>query len=98
MHKLTDFDLSEYLDSPEAIAEYMSQVIADGEQDELLRAMGYIAKAKGMTQISQETGLGRESLYKTFQEGTDPKFSTISKVLKAMGLSLQIETLRPQAH
>ena len=98
MHKLTDFDLSEYLDSPEAIAEYMSQVIADGEQDELLRAMGYIAKAKGMTQISQETGLGRESLYKTFQEGTDPKFSTISKVLKAMGLSLQIEALRPQAH
>jgi len=98
MHKLTDFDLSEYLDSPEAIAEYMSQVIADGDQDELLRAMGYIAKAKGMTQISQETGLGRESLYKTFQEGTDPKFSTISKVLKAMGLSLQIEALRPQAH
>jgi len=98
MHKLTDFDLSEYLDSPEAIAEYMSQVIADGDQNELLRAMGYIAKAKGMTQISQETGLGRESLYKTFQEGTDPKFSTISKVLKAMGLSLQIEALRPQAH
>ncbi len=96
MHKLTDFDLSEYLDSPEAIAEYMSQVIADGDQNELLRAIGYIAKAKGMTQISQETGLGRESLYKTFQEGAEPKFSTISKVLKAMGLGLQIETLQPQ--
>ncbi len=96
MHKLTDFDLSEYLDSPEAIAEYMSQVIADGDQNELLRAIGYIAKAKGMTQISQETGLGRESLYKTFQEGTEPKFSTISKVLKAMGLGLQIEILQPQ--
>ena len=96
MHKLTDFDLSEYLDSPEAIAEYMSQVIAEGDQDELLRAIGYVAKAKGMSQISKETGLGRESLYKTFQEGSEPKFSTVSKVLKAMGLGLQIETLRPQ--
>lgn len=94
MHKLTDFDMSEYLDSPEAIAEYMSQVVADGDQNELLRAMGYIAKAKGMTQISKETGLGRESLYKTFQEGAEPKFSTISKVLKAMGLGLHIETLQ----
>lgn len=91
MHKLTDFDLSEYLDSPEAIAEYMSQVIAEGDQDELLRAIGYVAKAKGMSQISKETGLGRESLYKTFQEGSEPKFSTVSKVLKAMGLGLSIQ-------
>lgn len=96
MHKLTDFDLSEYLDSPEAIAEYMSQVIVDGDQDELLRAIGYIAKAKGMSQISKETGLGRESLYKAFQEGSEPKFSTISKVLKAMDLGLNIQKLQTQ--
>ncbi|MBP9686342.1 MAG: putative addiction module antidote protein, partial [Candidatus Doudnabacteria bacterium] len=56
--------------------------------------IGYIAKVKGMTQISKETGLGRESLYKTFQEGSEPKFSTILKVLKAMGLSLRVEALQ----
>ncbi len=90
MHKLTDFDMSEYLDSQEAIIEYFSQVLEEGDQDEFLRALGYLAKAKGMTQIAKETGLGRESLYKTFQEGADPKFSTIAKVMKAIGLHLQV--------
>lgn len=93
MGKLTDFDMSEYLDSEEAIAEYISQVLEDGDQDELLRAVGYIAKAKGMTQISRETGLGRESLYKTFQEGAEPKFSTVMKVMKAIGLNLHADPI-----
>lgn len=93
MGKLTDFDMSEYLDSPEAIAEYISQVLEDGDQDELLRAIGYIAKAKGMTQISRETGLGRESLYKAFQEGSEPKFSTVIKVLKAIGVTFHADPL-----
>ena len=93
MGNLTDFDMSEYLDSEEAIAEYISQVLDDGDQDELLRAVGYIAKAKGMTQISRETGLGRESLYKTFQEGAEPKFSTVMKVMKAIGLNLHADPI-----
>ena len=92
MNKLTTFDISEYLDSPESIAEYLSQVLEEGDQNELLRAVGHIAKAKGMSQISKETGLGRESLYKTFQEGAEPKFSTILKVLKSLGLTLQART------
>lgn len=93
MDKLTDFDMSEYLDSPEAIAEYISQVLEDGDQDEFLRAMGYIAKAKGMAQLSKETGLGRESLYKTFQEGAEPKFSTVMKVLRAIGMNLRADPM-----
>lgn len=88
MGNLTDFDMSEYLDSEEAIAEYISQVLDDGDQDELLRAVGYIAKAKGMTQISE-----RESLYKTFQEGAEPKFSTVMKVMKAIGLNLHADPI-----
>jgi len=87
--------MSEYLDNQEAIIEYFSQVLEEGDQDELLRALGYLAKAKGMTQISKETGLGRESLYKTFQEGADPKFSTIAKVMKAIGLHLQVGMKQP---
>ena len=92
----TTFDIAEYLDNKEVIAEYLSQVLADGDTDEFLQAIGHIAKARGMSQIAKDSGLGRESLYKTFQEGSEPKFSTVSKVLKAMGLGLQIETLRPQ--
>ncbi len=60
------FDVSQYLDSKEMIAEYLSQVLKDGDTNELLEAMGNIAKAKGMAQIAKDTGLGRESLYKTF--------------------------------
>ncbi|RXJ68285.1 putative addiction module antidote protein [Halarcobacter ebronensis] len=84
-----DFDISNYLDSKEIIAEYLSQVLQDGDMDELLNAIGYIAKAKGMTEISKDTGLGRESLYKTFAKGSKPKFETVLKVLNSLGIKLQ---------
>ncbi len=87
---LTDFDITDYLDSREAIGEYLSQVLADGDTNELLVALGYIARVKGMTEIAKKTGLGRESLYKTFQEGTKPKFETIIKVLDACGVRLKV--------
>ena len=86
---LTDFDIVDYLDSKEAISEYLTQVLADGDTNELLMALGHIARAKGMTEIAKKTGLGRESLYKTFQEGTKPKFETIVKVLDAFGVRLK---------
>ncbi|NLM98469.1 MAG: putative addiction module antidote protein [Campylobacteraceae bacterium] len=82
--KLTDFDITQYLDNKETIAEYLSQVLEDKDMDELLEALGNIAKAKGMSQISSETGLGRESLYKTFQKGTKPRFDTIMKVIESL--------------
>ena len=93
MNKLTNFDMSEYLNSSEAVAEYISQVLEDGDQAEFLRAIGYIAKAKGMTQIANETGLGRASLYKTFQEGSEPKFATVMKVMKSIGLNLHADPI-----
>ena len=87
--KLTDFDIVDYLDSKESIREYLSQVLEEGDTDELLRALGHIARAKGMSEIAQKTGLGRESLYKTFKAGTKPKFETIVKVLDSFGMKLQ---------
>jgi len=87
-NKLTTFDAAHYLDSKEMIAEYLSQVLSDGDMDELLMAIGNIAKAKGMTQIAKDTGLGRESLYKTFSEGSTPKFETVMKVLNSFGVKL----------
>lgn len=86
---LTDFDISQYLDDKEIIAEYLSQVLSEGDMDELLSAIGNIAKAKGITQISKDTGLGRESLYKTFAKGSKPKFDTVLKVLNSLGVKLK---------
>ena len=90
--ELTNFDIAQYLDNKEVIAEYLSQILADGDMDELLEALGNIAKAKGMSQIASETGLGRESLYKTFHKGTKPKFDTIMKVLSSFGVRMQVTT------
>jgi len=86
--KLIPFDIAEQLDSPEAIAEYLTQVLAEGDPDELLRALGHIAKARGMAQIAAEAGLGRESLYKAFAPGAKPRYDTIMKVTHALGLKL----------
>ena len=88
-NKLTNFDIAHYLDSKEMIAEYLSQVLSEGDMDELLAAIGNIAKAKGMTQIVKDTGLGRESLYKPFSEGSKPKFETVMKVLHSFGVKLK---------
>lgn len=85
---LREFDIALYLDDKEIIAEYLSQVLEDGDMNELLEAISNIAKAKGMTQIAKDTGLGRESLYKSFAKGAQPKFETILKVLKSFGLKL----------
>jgi probable addiction module antidote protein len=89
MSNLGTFDISQYLDSNEMIAEYLSQVMQDGDTDELLGAIGNIAKAKGMTQIAHDTGLGRESLYKAFQPGAKPRFETVMKVLNSLGVTLK---------
>jgi len=89
MNKLTTFDISQYLDSKEMISEYLTQILEDGNMDELLEAIGHIAKAKGMSQIASATGLGRESLYKTFQEGSKPRFETVMKVLHSLGIQIK---------
>ena len=86
--ELKNFDITEYLDSEEAIAEYLSQVLEDGDNDEFIQAIGHIAKAKGMAQIAKDTGLGRESLYKAFRPNAKPRFDTVIKVMNAFKLQL----------
>ena len=63
------FDVADYLQTDEDIVEYLSQVLSEGDTDELVRAVGYVAKARGMSQIAKESGLGRASLYKSFAAG-----------------------------
>lgn len=87
--RLEDFDIANYLDSSEIIAEYISQVLEDGDMDEILSAIDDIARARGMTDIAKDTGLSRESLYKTFKSGSHPRFDTVLKVLNTFGIKLQ---------
>jgi probable addiction module antidote protein len=83
------FDIANYLTSKELIAEYLSQVLTDGDTDDLLDAIGNIARATSMTQVARKTGLGRESLYKSLQAGGNPRFDTVVKVLKSFDIQLQ---------
>jgi probable addiction module antidote protein len=93
MQKLKAFDITRHLDSEEAMAEYLSQVLEDGDNVELIRALSHIAKAKGMATVAKDSGLGRESLYKALSEGSQPRFDTISKVINALGLKMSVHAL-----
>lgn len=93
MTEISNFDASEYLDTDEKIADYLTSIIEDKDWDLLLRAIGHIAKAKGMTQIAKSTGLGRESLYKAFNSTTQPKFDTVIRVLAALNISFELHPI-----
>ena len=88
--KLKTFDASEYLDDSETTAEYLNAVIETGDQALLLSAIGDIAKAIGMQKIANDSGLGRESLYKALAPGAKPRFETVFKIIQALGVSLKI--------
>jgi probable addiction module antidote protein len=84
--KLVAFDAARYLDDDEAIAEYMTAVLEANEPDLLLLALSDVARAKGMAQVAKDAGLGRESLYKALAPGAKPRFETIMKVARALGV------------
>ena len=92
MKKVTKFDIAEYLDNDEMIKEYLNTVLEEGDSKDIITALGYIAKALGMTKIAEETGLSRPSLYKALSEGAKPQFETILKVLRAVGANLNLKT------
>ena len=78
-------------DNDEVIACYLSEVLADGDMDELLEALKNVARAKGMSEVASAAGLGRESLYKALTPGAKPRFDTINRVLKALGVRLKAD-------
>lgn len=87
------FDIADYLDSNEMIAEYLNTILEDGNDAEIITAIGHVAKAIGMTKIAEETGLSRPSLYKALSDGAKPQFATIMKVLKAVGGQIQVNPM-----
>jgi len=86
--KSTPFDVSEYLKSDKDIAAYLSAILEEGDYSLLIAAIGDIAKARGMSKIALESGLGRESLYKALNVDSNPRFDTILRVLTALGVNI----------
>jgi len=84
--KLVAFDAARYLDDTEAVAEYVTAMLETNDPDLLLLALGDVARAKGMAQVAKDAGLGRESLYKALAPGAKPRFDTVMKVARALGV------------
>ncbi len=84
------FDIAEHLDSPEAIRDFLDEVAATGSESDFIHALSVAARAKGMSEVAKEAGVTRASLYKSLTEGGNPRFSTISKVTKALGCRLAV--------
>jgi probable addiction module antidote protein len=87
----TKFDIADYLESKEMIAEYLNTVLEEGNSSDVVIAIGHIAKAMGMSKIAEETGMSRPSLYKALSEGAKPQFDTIMKVLRAIGGQINVK-------
>ncbi len=90
MDNFQKFDAADYLDSEETIAEYLTAALEDENPDVFLAALGDVAKARGMSVVAQNSGLGRESLYKALAPGAKPRYDTILKVLHGLGVRITI--------
>jgi probable addiction module antidote protein len=88
MKNLRAFDAAEYLDSPEAQAEFITAAFETGDRAHIARAIGTVARARGMTAVAREAGMNRESLYRALSETGDPQLSTLLGVLHALGIRL----------
>ena len=86
--KLLPFDAARYLTDDAAVAEYMTAVLEADDPDLLLLALGDVARVRGMAQVAKDAGLGRESLYKALAPGAKPRFDTVLKVARALGVRL----------
>lgn len=90
--KTRRWDAAGHLDTDEDMATYLEAALEEGDPALIGAALGDIARAKGMTQIARDTGLGRESLYKALSPDGNPGFATILKVINALGLKLHAST------
>ena len=91
---LTAFDASDYLDNDVIIAEYLSAALENPDQNAFLTAVGDVAKARGIANVAEKAGLGRESLYKTLQSGAKPRFETVRRLVAALGVKLDVAPIK----
>ncbi|MBK8016138.1 MAG: putative addiction module antidote protein [Betaproteobacteria bacterium] len=88
----TPWDPADHLKTEEDMAAYLEAALEEGDPALVAAALGDIARAKGMTQVAREAGLGRESLYKALSPNGNPEFATIMKVVSVLGLQLHATT------
>ncbi len=85
------FDAAQYLDTPDSQVELLNDALESGDAAYIAAALGVVARARGMTAVSQEAGVTREALYKSLSAEGDPKLSTLLGVLKALNLTLRAD-------
>ena len=90
MTNFTPFDAADYLGDDETIAAYLNAALEEDDPDAFLAALKTIARARGMTQLAKDTGLGRESLYKALSGKTQPKWDTVQRIIKALHITLHV--------
>jgi probable addiction module antidote protein len=93
--RITPYDVTEHLRTPEEMAAYLDAWLEEAPEDVagIARALGDIARAKGMSQVAKDAGLSRESLYRALSADGNPSFSTVLKVAKALGLRLHAQAI-----
>lgn len=85
---LPEFDVTEYLEDEQAVAEYLTIVLEENDPALLAAALGDIARARGMSEVAKESGITREALYKALRPNSHPRFETVSRVCAALGVKL----------
>ncbi len=91
--RTTTYDVTEHLRTPEEMAAYLDAWLDEAPDDAagIAKALGDIARAKGMSQVAKDAGLSRESLYRALSAGGNPSFATVLKVARALGVKLHAE-------
>ena len=87
---LPEFDAAEYLDNEQEIAAYLSAILAEDDPGLLAAALGDLARARGMSEIAHSSGITREALYKALRPGAQPRYETVARVCKALGVKLEV--------
>ena len=88
MKNIAAFDAADYLDNDIVIAEYLNAALEVENPNVFLQAIADVAKARGMSKLAKDTGLGRESLYKALAPGAKPRYDTVLKLVRALGVEL----------
>ncbi|MGB9146444.1 MAG: addiction module antidote protein [Acidobacteriaceae bacterium] len=91
------FDPAEYLDDSESIAAYITDALETGDPAFIADALGVVARARGMTDVAREAGVSRESLYRALSADGNPEFSTVLRVVHALGLRLSAAPVQNEA-
>ena len=87
VNDLPEFDIAQHLQTDADVAEYLCQVLEEGDSSELAAALGHIAKSLGKTEIAKATGIKREALYKALRPNSQPRLDTNKRVSKHSGLN-----------